>query len=119
MAPRPKKNTARRHRQETLVPVPMREFGNTGTDLVSGILNEDFNSALMFPYGIEIFDKMRKSDAQVQASLKAIKTPLLTANWVIDGNKSISPEIKEFIEHALFEDMEIHSMNFARGTRLS
>ena len=83
-----------------------REIGGTGTYLFSGyISNEEYNNDLIGEKGLVIYDKMRKSDATVRASLLAVFLPLLEANWhfeaASDDPKDV--EAKEFISEALFK----------------
>lgn len=83
------------------------ELGAPGTNIISGIISEDFNSDLHFPDSVDIYEEMRSSDGQVHAALQAIKLPLLTANWIIEGGEEVNEEHVEFIKGALFQDMEI------------
>lgn len=85
---------------------PFQEIGASGTDIQSGLIQEDFNTDWLFDSSVQNCEEMRKTDAQVQASLQAIKLPLLTANWVIDLDEEGDEEHKEFIKKALFNGMD-------------
>ena len=89
-----------------------KEIGRTGTNLSSGIISEDYNNEWNYDKSIENVEKMRKGDPQVQSSLQVLKLPLLTANWVIDIDKEGNEEHKDFVKHALFDDMEISFDDF-------
>jgi len=89
-----------------------KEFGAAGTYLTSGMIAEDFNAQLQFPQSIAIFEEMSKSDGQVNAAVQAIKLPLMTANWMVEGNENVKEEHIEFIQNALFEDMDVEFDHF-------
>ena len=60
------------------------ERGSTGTGFFSGtITGEEYNSDLVGSKGRKIYDKMRRSDGQVKASLMVCNLPLLAATWGI------------------------------------
>lgn len=83
------------------------EVGSTGTDIVSGYLTEDYNAKLQFPGAAKVYDEMRKSDATVASTLRAVKQPIQSAHFYIepasDDPKDI--EVAEFIEWQLFEKL--------------
>ena len=59
-----------------------QEFGGSGTPVGGGIIKaEDYNRALQGKGAVITYDKMRRGDAQVAASLKLLKLPLLSAQW--------------------------------------
>lgn len=68
-----------------LGPALGNELGAPGTWISGGfITHEEYNRKLLWRRGIDIFDKMRKSDASIQALLKVCKHPLLAATWDIE-----------------------------------
>jgi hypothetical protein len=84
--------------------VPDVEHGETGTYIINGILsNIDYNSDLVGTQGIDAYKEMR-NDGTVRASLWAIKTPLLRANWFVKAASDDPKHIKhqELIEQELF-----------------
>jgi hypothetical protein len=94
-----------------------REIGASGTDSFAGYISEEYVSALAFPENIKIFDKMRKSDASVQAALRAIKLPILGANFSFvpasDDAKDIEIAEKcewQFFEKIVFSDFLRHAL---------
>lgn len=79
------------------------EYGDTGTNITSGIIDEDFNAIWSGTENLTIIEEMRTIDAQVNATLLAIKLPILAANWFIGMPKDYKDdEKKEFIEYNLF-----------------
>jgi hypothetical protein len=60
-------------------------FGVSGTPITSGFLLDlgEYNPELMGRNAIPIYEKMRRSDAQVRATLMACKLPILAAKWEI------------------------------------
>jgi len=89
-------------------PAPeVKERGATGTLLIGGRFSkEEFNLELRDSKAIETFDKMRRTDAQVNATLLAIELPILSAIWQIDAASDdlTDQEIKDFVELNLFKN---------------
>lgn len=82
--------------------------GTTGTEMFSGMFSEEYlDKFSQMPEGIEIYDKMRRSDYQVQMLLAAVKNPIISASWgveAVDDSKE-EQEIAEFVKFCLFEDI--------------
>lgn len=57
---------------------------------------------LQWPFSIQVFDRMRKTDAQVSAARKAIRLPILAAPWRIDPNGA-----REEVTKLVSEDLGI------------
>ena len=94
----------------------LNEIGGSGTNMVNGFVNEEYNADLAGLKGIETYDKMRASDATVFATLLAMELPIRATKWSIqpgeslqeNGDKIITDEdykIANFIEDALFNRM--------------
>lgn len=84
------------------------ELGDTGTTMYNGMISgEEYNADLSGTSKYTVYDKMRKGDATVAASLKVLKLPLRSANWYVKpaGEEKIQQEQAEFIEHNLKEAM--------------
>lgn len=83
-----------------------QEIGASGTPNYGGyITSEDYNPDLDGKKAIELYDKMRRSDAQVQASLEVLKQPLLSGAWSVEAPTDATPqeeEIADFCQEALF-----------------
>jgi Protein of unknown function (DUF935). len=58
---------------------------------------------------IRTYEKMRRNDAQIRATLKIMKTPILAASWHVEpaSESKIDHEIAEFVEYNLFDGMSI------------
>lgn len=85
--------------------------GSTGTDIMSGMIDEEYNADLQFPQSIEMYDEMRKSDGTVAAILRAIKNPITSAEWEIipGGEDEQDKKIAEFVERNMFEKIKFQS----------
>lgn len=80
------------------------EFGGTGTYLFGGFLtNTDYNKDWVGVHKYNLIDQMRFGDSSVRAALLAMKLPILSANWYIEGD---SQKLNDFVENCLFEDMD-------------
>jgi len=97
------------------------EIGAPGTIVISGKLTEkDYNADLCGDKAIKVYDKMRRSDGQVKATLLVCELPLRSATWSVEP-ASDSPqdkEIAEFIEDNLKEQMTITWDSFLKHTLL-
>jgi hypothetical protein len=101
--------------QQTIVPLGMKrhEIGSTGTRVDAGYPSEEYLATLRGTDRADIFDEMRRSDAQLVMCLKAVKNPILGATWEIhpgcaDG-EAPSPEAIEdakLIKHILIDDLD-------------
>jgi hypothetical protein len=60
-------------------------FGVSGTPITSGFLLDlgEYNPKLMGRNAIPTYEQMRRTDAQVRATLAACKLPILSAKWEI------------------------------------
>ena len=83
-----------------------------GTKIIDGYLDEEYNPQLAGFKGMEVYDRMRRSDAQVSAVLLAMELPIRNAFWDIEPakneNDEVTPEYQEqadFAKEALFEKM--------------
>lgn len=84
----------------------MVEHGQSGTLIFTGfIAGEEYNSELTGRRGIAIYDQMRRSDATVQASLKVVKLPVLSAEYSIQSasDDPKDQEVANFVEENLFK----------------
>jgi phage gp29-like protein len=97
------------------------EYGSSGTPLVSGYITEEANYKLRGTQGSKVFDEMRKTDAQVNASLMAMELPIRATKWYVepaynsDGEtEEQDKQIAEFVEKALFDYMDSTWDDFLR-----
>lgn len=87
--------------------------GMAGTNILDGILEEEYNPELSGLRGMITFDKMRRSDAQISAVLLAMELPIRNAYWSIEPAKDENDEVTEeaeevaqFVNEAIFERMQ-------------
>ena len=85
--------------------------GATGNRFYRGSMEtEEYNQDLQGETGAKTYQKMR-ADAQVSATEQLVTLPIKSANWTIeahtvpdaDGNREELPEVKAFLEEALFK----------------
>jgi hypothetical protein len=92
------------------------QLGAPGTWISGGfITHEEYNQKLLWRRGIDIFDKMRKSDASIQALLKVCKHPLLAATWSVEAasDEEFDQYVQRFVENELF-NKNVNWYNFLR-----
>lgn len=96
-------------------------YGASGTSLVEWFIQEEYNPKLAWQAGLLVYEKMRKSDAQVFATLLAMELPIRSTKWDImpasDENGETGDrehEIADFVRKAIFEKMETPFDDFIR-----
>jgi hypothetical protein len=96
-------------RSTKLADPDMRELGTTGQSAYYGFAREEYNPALRGLHGLKVYDEMRRSDAQVRATLRLVKTPVLAARWYIEPatNKKRDESIAEFVWKNLTQWMTV------------
>lgn len=91
------------------------EIGGTGTAIYSGFISdEEYNADLRGSLGRAVYDKMRRSDGQVKATLLACTLPIHAATWTMEPG-SDSPkdrDIASLLERNLFDGMTITWQSF-------
>lgn len=86
------------------------ELGSAGTYWRDLMGNTEYNAKLRGLSGLEIYDKMRRSDVSVRTSLRLAKTPVQAARWTVDAYDRADPkavEQAEFVRKSLFNYMSI------------
>ncbi|TIC78787.1 hypothetical protein [Nocardioides sp. GY 10127] len=63
-------------------------------------LTNETTPELRWPLSINVFDRMRKQDAQVASVLRAVTSPIIRTRWSIDGS-GCAPEVTEFVARNL------------------
>lgn len=102
---------------ETNQSTPMRikrfEIGSTGTRVDAGYPSEEYLASLRGTQRADIYDQMRRSDAQLVMCLNAVKNPIKGATWEIvpgcaEGEAPTSEAIDDakLISHILFKDCD-------------
>ncbi len=92
----------------TPVNLHVTNVGASGTEIQSGYFYEEYLSDLTGRAASDVYDQMRRSDAKIKMAIAAVKSPLRKATWeiVAGGDDEQAENIKEFIEFALFKDMD-------------
>lgn len=81
------------------------EIGDTGTRIVSGIVNEDYNTSLSGQTGVSIFNEMLRNDGTVASVVKVTSLPIRSAEFYIEAGsqENTDQDIADFVDKALFE----------------
>lgn len=90
---------------ELLQPLYTQVLGAPGTWITGGFIsNEEYLPQLLWRRGIDVYDHMRRSDASIQALLKVVKHPLLSATWDIEpaSNEEFDQYVARFCKNELF-----------------
>jgi hypothetical protein len=75
-----------------------KELGTAGVLSLGGWL-ETFEEApeLRWPNDVIVYDRMRRSDAQVASTLRACNLPIRRTRWSVVGD-NVRPEVRRFVE---------------------
>lgn len=100
---------------------PKVGLGDSGTRMLHGIITEEYLPNLQGLQGIKVFDEMRKSDGTVRAAMLVTSLPIRRAQWFVNPaieNDAQAEEIANFVEHALFDWLDIAWEDFIRQALL-
>ena len=103
-------------------PAPdLPELGAPGTNFSKGFLRgEEYVPELVGRAGLDVFEKMRRSDATVAGTLRAIKLPILGAEWDIEpgseGATASGAQIRDRLRDNLFNRMSMPWKEHIRQT---
>lgn len=95
-------------------------YGASGTPVISGFVTDlqEYNSEMRGRNALPVYEKMRRSDADVAALLLACKLPIRSAEFkVMPGAKENEPDYERckeeaaFVENCLFGDLEYSNSN--------
>ena len=107
--------------ERTSAQVETAPVGLSGTPIFSGFLQDfgEYNSALSGRAAINTYEVMRRSDAQVAATLLACELPIRAANWDVQpaSNSDLDREIAAFIRENLFGGLEYVSESGVKTTQ--
>lgn len=69
------------------------------------LATEEYLNALKWPDNLTIYEKMKRSDAQIKAMLLVLELPIRSTQWIIEptDNSRKAKQIAEFIENNLFK----------------
>ncbi|MDQ7789649.1 MAG: hypothetical protein RDU41_06300 [Clostridia bacterium] len=96
------------------------EIGAISRSIFHRLADTEYLSTLRWPSCIPVYDKMRRSDGQVQALLHVLELPIRSTRWYVGpySNSAKDKEIAEFVEENLFagppNGMTIHWDDFLR-----
>lgn len=81
---------------------PVREKGYASTDGGSwwSDLTHEATPELRWPLSVDVFDRMRRQDAQVSSVLRAVTSPIIRTQWRVDGD-GCDPGVTEFVAENL------------------
>lgn len=93
----------------------MSEYGASGTPIFGGFLRErgEYNPDMQGLEAISTFEEMRRGDAQVAATLTAMKLPIRSAQWdvvVPDDASKTEREACDFVKKCLFDDLDFSAV---------
>jgi hypothetical protein len=84
---------------ETPRPGAVRERGYAATSGAGSLfydLTEELTPELVWPLSVQVFDRMRKTDAQVSSVLRAVTSPIIRTQWRVDGS-GCAEEVTRFV----------------------
>lgn len=64
--------------------VSIGELGSSSVSPFTSWIRREYNRDLIGIKGLQVYDKMRKSDGTVRGTLRSVKTPVLAARWFIE-----------------------------------
>ena len=92
-----------------------------GTPIFHGFLQDfgEYNGTLSGIAAIRTYEMMRRSDAQVAATLLACELPIRAANWDVQAasDSALDREIAEFVRNNLFGGLEYVSSTGVKSTQ--
>lgn len=95
--------------------------GLTGTPIFHGFLQDfgEYNGTLSGRAAITTYEMMRRSDAQVAATLLACELPIRAANWDVQAasDSQLDREIANFVRENLFGGLEFVSECGAKSSQ--
>jgi len=105
---RTKKNGEVKLTEEESVRNMQAEVGSVGRPhseiFGAALATEEYLQELRWPRDIQVYDKMRRSDSQIQCMLLAMELPIRSTKWVVEpySEDSKDKQIAEEIEDNLF-----------------
>lgn len=96
------------------------EIGDSGTEILQGIIREDFNPKLSESRAMKVYDEMRRTDSTVRATLSAVSLPISSANWFVQPatDDAQDQEVADFVQSALMEWADDSFNDFMRHALL-
>ena len=96
-------------------PAPQAEVGTTGTPFFAGYLRDlgEYNPTLEGLSAFSTYEKMRRSDAQVAATLMSMKLPIRSAEWTVTAPENATPveqEAADLVRECLLEEIKFDAV---------
>lgn len=93
--------------QPQRIQIHTTEVGSSGVAVYSGYYSEEYLNNLRGRPAADIWDHMRRSDPKIRMVLKAVKTPILGAQWSVrpGGQEDQFQKHRDLIEKILFHDL--------------
>lgn len=91
------------------VKTSLTPVGNSGTQIFGGYFSEEYLANIRGRNGANLWDEMRRSEAQISMLLNAIINPIKSANWEVEPYDNSIPEYvkhAELVKHCLFEQVD-------------
>ena len=94
------------------------QWGGTGTPITSGFLVDlgEYNQDLYGRSSVQVYEKMRRGDAQVWGTLMAVKGPLQSATWDVgpgvksnDKGYAKAKEVADFVKDNIMGGLEFQT----------
>lgn len=84
---------------------PTKSIGYSGGTAYGQLEEVEYRRELQGTDGIQIYEKMRRGDGAVRASLLAVKLPIYRAHWIVEpaSDRRADKKIAEEIEKDLFK----------------
>lgn len=94
---------------------PDAEVGTTGTPFFAGYLRDlgEYNPTLEGLSAFSTYEKMRRSDAQVAATLMSMKLPIRSAEWTVTAPENATPveqEAADLVRECLLEEIKFDAV---------
>ncbi|HWE50484.1 MAG TPA: hypothetical protein VG273_11865 [Bryobacteraceae bacterium] len=92
-------------------PLDISELGATGTPIFGGFLRElgEYNPELTGLSAYRHYERMRRGDGQVKATLAAVKLPIRAAEWTVqapDKPTPIEQEAVDLVKSCLLDELD-------------
>src|SRR5829696_4777647 len=97
------------------------EIGDSGTPILGGVVQDEYNSKLATTAGITIYDEMRRSDGTVRAAVSVCALPIRSAKWYVEpaSEDAADAEIADFVWKCFSEYQSITWNDLLRHALLS
>jgi hypothetical protein len=89
--------------------VDNRELGSSAPSPFTSFTRTEYNQELLGLKGLQKYDQMRRSDGTVRGTLRALKTPVLSARWFVQpaSDSDRDKKVAEFVWKCMTEYMSI------------